>query len=57
MNCPNCRAVLSCGCQRRTATDGKQLCSSCLQSYEQNLKKNNAKLIEQLKQAQQNKPK
>jgi hypothetical protein len=43
MNCPNCNAKLSCGCQRRTASDGKQVCSSCSPAYEQ-------KLVEQKKQ-------
>jgi transcription elongation factor Elf1 len=38
MNCPNCNAKLSCGCQKRTASDGKSVCSSCLSNYEQKLK-------------------
>lgn len=33
MNCPNCGSVLSCGCQRRVASDGKQCCSSCVTRY------------------------
>lgn len=37
MNCPNCNTALSCGCQRRTASDGKEVCSSCVQAYEHNL--------------------
>ena len=37
MNCPNCNSQLSCGCQKRTATDGKQVCSTCAQAYEQKL--------------------
>ena len=36
--CPNCKAKLSCGCQKRKASDGKQVCSTCLSKYEQNLK-------------------
>lgn len=35
--CPNCNSKLSCGCQRRTASDGKQVCSKCLAQYEQQL--------------------
>ena len=37
MNCPNCNAALSCGCQKRVASDGKQVCSSCLTYYERTL--------------------
>lgn len=35
--CPNCQNQLSCGCQRRTASDGTTVCSSCLSAYENNL--------------------
>ncbi len=38
MNCPNCNNKLSCGCQKRIASDGKQVCSSCLAAYENKLK-------------------
>ena len=37
MNCPNCNAPLSCGCQKRTASDGKQVCSSCVAAYERKI--------------------
>lgn len=30
MNCPNCNTPLTCGCQKRTAGNGKQCCSSCI---------------------------
>lgn len=40
MNCPNCSALITCGCQKRTASDGKQVCSSCLAAYEQMLRNN-----------------
>lgn len=40
MKCPNCGAHLSCGCQRRVASDGKAVCSHCYPTYEQNIKKN-----------------
>jgi hypothetical protein len=36
--CSNCKTTLSCGCQRRTASDGKAVCSNCLTSYEASLK-------------------
>ena len=35
MNCPNCNAVISCGCQKRVASDGRETCSSCITAYEQ----------------------
>mgnify|MGYP003351488960 CR=1 FL=1 len=31
--CLNCRRKLSCGCQKRTASDGTSACSSCIASY------------------------
>lgn len=36
--CPNCKARLSCGCQRRASSDGTAVCSNCLASYEAKLK-------------------
>lgn len=39
MNCPNCKSPLSCGCQKRVASDGKQVCTNCLVTYENTLKK------------------
>jgi hypothetical protein len=36
--CVNCGAHLSCGCQRRNASDGKQCCDGCLEAYERKLK-------------------
>ena len=38
--CPNCGNQLSCGCQRRTASDGSTVCSSCLSAYEIKLQNN-----------------
>lgn len=32
--CGNCGKNLSCGCQKRTAKDGKSVCSNCIASYE-----------------------
>lgn len=37
--CPNCKTKLSCGCQRRTASNGVTACSSCIGSLEKELKK------------------
>jgi hypothetical protein len=36
--CPNCKANLSCGCQIRKASDGTQVCTSCLGNYEAKVK-------------------
>lgn len=36
--CPNCKSKLSCSCKLRTASDGKKVCTSCITTYEQNLK-------------------
>lgn len=38
--CLNCGAKLSCGCQKRTTSNGKSACSNCLPNYERLLKKN-----------------
>lgn len=38
MNCPNCGTRLSCGCQRRTASNNAQVCSTCINNYEAKLK-------------------
>ena len=35
--CTNCKTVLSCGCERVTASDGALCCNNCIQSYEQHL--------------------
>ena len=35
--CTNCGATLTCGCQRRTASDGTLCCDQCIQKYEQHL--------------------
>jgi transcription elongation factor Elf1 len=37
--CQNCNKKLSCGCQKRTASDGKSVCSNCLGKYEMGIKK------------------
>lgn len=38
MNCPNCEKKLTCGCQKRIASDKKQVCANCLENYEAKLK-------------------
>jgi hypothetical protein len=37
--CLNCGTKLSCGCQKRTASDGKSVCGTCLAGYEASLKR------------------
>lgn len=36
--CSNCKATLSCGCQKRVASDKRPVCSNCLSKYEASLK-------------------
>ena len=36
--CLNCGTKLSCGCQKRVASDKKSVCNTCLSSYEVSLK-------------------
>ncbi len=38
MNCPNCNSKLTCGCQKKVASDGKQVCTNCVTTYENKLK-------------------
>lgn len=45
MNCPNCNSKLSCGCQKRKASDGKDVCTNCLNIYESMLSGANKKDI------------
>lgn len=36
--CPNCKARLSCGCQKRSASNGAAVCTMCINAYEQSLR-------------------
>ncbi len=40
--CPNCSSKITCGCQRRTASDGKSVCSNCVTLYEKKLQEQKA---------------
>lgn len=40
--CPNCSSKITCGCQRRTASDGKSVCSNCVALYEKKLQEQKA---------------
>lgn len=37
--CLNCNKKLGCGCQKRTASDGKSVCANCIGNYEMSIKK------------------
>lgn len=32
--CSNCKKTLSCGCQKRKASDGASVCTNCITAYE-----------------------
>jgi transcription elongation factor Elf1 len=36
--CPNCGNQLSCGCQKKKASNGTLVCKSCILKYEQSIK-------------------
>ena len=36
--CPNCKTILSCGCQKRAASNGVQVCTLCIAKYEASIK-------------------
>ena len=44
-SCNNCGAAITCGCQDRIASNGKQVCTQCSASYEQQLILANAQSI------------
>jgi hypothetical protein len=45
--CSNCKSKLGCGCQRKTATDGRSVCVNCAAKYEYDLSlKNRNKLVQ-----------
>jgi hypothetical protein len=37
MTCTNCKATMTCGCQKRVASNGVSVCSNCHASYEASL--------------------
>jgi len=39
--CSNCNQQLSCGCQKRNASNGVQVCTNCLSNYESQIQVNN----------------
>lgn len=36
--CSNCKTSLSCGCQKRKASNGTAVCSNCITKYEAGIK-------------------
>lgn len=45
--CSNCKQNLSCGCQRRNASDGTQVCTNCITNYEsKKIVSNNSVIID-----------
>lgn len=34
--CPNCKALLTCGCQKRVSKDGKAGCQNCIATLNAN---------------------
>ncbi len=58
MKCPNCGNTLTCGCQKRVASDGAQVCTSCIASYEIKIHKpgNNTTLPQVARMRQDTKP-
>ena len=36
--CSNCNRNLSCGCQKRVASNKAQVCTNCISAYEMKLK-------------------
>jgi len=33
LQCSNCGAQLTCGCQKKIATDGRSVCANCVNAY------------------------
>jgi hypothetical protein len=36
--CSNCKKSLSCGCQKRKASNGREVCTNCIGAYERTTK-------------------
>lgn len=44
--CGNCNATLGCSCKKRTASDGKSCCASCISNYEKTVKTKKRLVVE-----------
>lgn len=53
MNCTNCGSQITCGCQKRTASNGVEVCSSCVLSYEDRLRQQREEFERQNNNSQQ----
>jgi transcription elongation factor Elf1 len=38
MKCLNCGQALSCGCQKKVASNGQSVCGTCIAAYEAKIK-------------------
>lgn len=45
-HCSNCQKPITCGCQKRTASNGRSCCSSCIVAYENSINSNAVKKSE-----------
>lgn len=54
MNCTNCGSQITCGCQKRTASNGVEVCSSCVISYEDRLRQQREELDRRNNNSQNN---
>lgn len=52
LKCGNCGRTLSCGCKKRTASDGKQCCVTCVAGYEKSIKNTTNPMLSQYRNAQ-----
>lgn len=44
--CQNCGSPISCGCQKRVASDGSKVCNNCINLYEKMLKETKEKQVQ-----------
>lgn len=54
--CANCGANMSCGCQKRTASNGATACSSCINTLESKLKAAKVQVAREASTVQRNAP-
>ena len=54
--CANCGANMSCGCQKRTASNGASACSSCINTLESKLKAAKVQVAREASTVQRNVP-
>lgn len=47
VNCPNCASKITCGCQKRLASNGTYVCSKCINTYEEQIKKEKEEKLKQ----------